>query len=410
MTKQFLASVIATVIIAGGSWSQMQIDFYDSLEYKHQIILNGNLDFSSSAIQNDITSKFYKGGFIDEQMKDNSFDRHKAINRAGADIGGELIYRIFTKKVFKNKNWGMQVQLGYHNFGGILYSDDLFGLAFYGNERYLGDTISMSGTDLSLVSFQKIGFGFIDAKTKSSVSFNYYNISDRISGNFRDLEVMQTADGSDVNIVMDGEVEMGQSESFNQGIGFGFDVDMRMNVSWYKEREAKFQFLARNVGFGYMNQNQKRYSFDTTIYYSGFQFSDIIGDNAIVTDSVNLLDTLGINSTEVNPVFMLPGFVQVGKMVDRNSEYKVQAFFGIRVYPTLIYNPYVFAGIDYRPLDWLNIGASLSYGGFAKFKAGLYAGLGWDKFQAGFGTDNMIGVVSKKGNGQSLYIKLKCTI
>lgn len=410
MGKAFLASVITTVFIATGSWSQMQISEYDTIEYNHQIILDGVLDFSAGAIENDITSKFYRGGFIDEQMKDNSFNKHKAINRAGADIGGELIYRNFNRKIFKNKNWGMQFQLGYNNFGGILYSDDLFGLAFYGNDRYIGDTIKMSGTDLSLVSFQKFGFGLVDAKTKSSVSLNFYNISNRVSGNFRDLEVAQSADGNDVSIMMDGEVQMGQSASFNQGFGFGVDIDYRLTVAWYKERDAKIQFLAKNVGFAYMNQSQKQYSFDTTINYSGLTFEDIIGDNAIIADSVNLLDTLGINSTDVNPVFMLPGFIQAGKMVDRNSEYKLQSFFGLRVYPTLIYTPYVFVGADYKALDWLNVGASVSYGGFAKFKTGIYANLAWDKFQAGFGTDNIIGMVSKKGNGQSIFLKLRCTI
>jgi len=408
--KAFLTTVLLTAFFAVDSWAQMQIDSYDTVEYNQEFFLSGVADFSASAIENNITTKFYKGGFIDEQMKDKSFDKHKAINRAGADIGGELVYRNYKTKIFKNKNWGMQFQLGYNNFGGVLYSNDLFGLAFYGNERYIGDTIKMSGTDLSLVSFQKFGFGLVDAKTKSSVGLNVYNISNRVSGNFRDLEIAQSADGNDVSILMDGEVEMGQSGKFNQGFGVGVDVDFRLTVAWYKKRDAKIQFLAKNVGFGYMYENQKQYSFDTTINYSGLTFSDLIGDNAIIADSVNLLDTLGINSSDVNPVFMLPGFIQVGKMVDRNSEYKLQSFFGVRVYPTLIYNPYVFAGADYKALDWLNVGASFSYGGFAKFKTGIYANLSWDKFQAGFGTDNIIGMVSKKGNGQSLYIKLRCTI
>ena len=97
-----------------------------------------------------------------------------------------------------------------------------------------------------------------------------------------------------------------------------------------------------------MNESQKRYSFDTTILYTGFEFSDLIGDNAILSDSINLLDTLGIASSDVNPVFMLPGYLQVGKMIDRNSSYKLQSFFGIRLYPTLIYSPYVFAGVNYK--------------------------------------------------------------
>ncbi|NRA12343.1 MAG: hypothetical protein HRT57_10350, partial [Crocinitomicaceae bacterium] len=357
-----------------------------------------------------IISKFIKGGFIDDQMKDASFDKHGAINRIGGELSGEIIYRNYGTKIFKNKNWGMQFQGGYYTFGGALYSNDLFGLVFYGNERYLGDTISMSGTDLSMVSFQKIGFGLVDAESKSSVIFNLYNISNRVSGDFRDLEIAQTTDGMNVDLLMDGVVEMSQNSKFSQGIGFGFDTDFRLTVAWYKDRDAKIQFIAKNFGFGYMHESQKRYSFDTTFSYSGFDFEQIIGDNAILNDSVNVLDTLGIQSTESNPFFILPGYLQVGKMIDNNSEYKLQSFFGVRVYPTLIYSPYIFAGANYKPLDWLNVGASVSFGGFAGFKAGLYSNLTWDKFKMGIGTDNFIGMVSKKGNGQSLYLKLQCII
>ena len=390
------------------TWSQMQIGTYDTIEYSNDILINGVVDYSANSIEKDIMSKFYKGGFIDEAMKDKSFDKHRAINRAGLDIGGDIVYRNYTTKIFKNKNWGMQFQAGYYNFGGVLYSDDLFGLAFYGNERYLGDTIKMSGTDISFTAFQKFGFGLVDAKTKSSLSLNLYNISNRVSGDFRDLDIIQSEDGMDVSVIMDGEVEMGQSSSFSQGLGVGVDVDYRLNVAWYKERDAKIQFLARNVGFGFMTETQQRYSFDTTINFSGFRFSEILGDNALLSDSVNLLDTLGIQSTDVKPVFMLPGYLQVGKMVDQNSEYQLQSFFGARVYPTLIYSPFVFAGVDYKPIDWLHVGASVSYGGFAGFKTGLYTHMNWDKIQVGLGTDNIIGLVHKSGNGESLFIRLRC--
>ncbi|MFT6984208.1 MAG: hypothetical protein ACJAUD_002988, partial [Crocinitomicaceae bacterium] len=101
MIKVYLTTVFATVIIAGSSWSQMQTNSYDSIEYNHQIILNGTGDYSASGIENGITSKFVRGGFIDDQMKDASFDKHGAINRVGVDLSGELIYRYFGTKIFK---------------------------------------------------------------------------------------------------------------------------------------------------------------------------------------------------------------------------------------------------------------------------------------------------------------------
>ena len=107
---------------------------------------------------------------------------------------------------------------------------------------------------------------------------------------------------------------------------------------------------------------------------------------------------------------MLPGFLQVGKMIDQNSRSKVQSFFGTRVYPALIYNPFVYFGVDCKPYDWLHAGANFSFGGFAGFKAGVYANLTWNTFQIVLGTDNFVGLVYKEGNGESLFIRLKCRL
>ncbi|MBL4862729.1 MAG: hypothetical protein JKY09_06910 [Crocinitomicaceae bacterium] len=411
MIKKLLVSVLLfNLCVPAQSIGQLQLNAYDSLEYSHEIVVEGGIDYSASSIQKDFISKFYKGGFIDEQMKDNSFNKHRAINRFGFDAGGQLEYRNYTAKLFKNKNWGFLVRAGYQNFGGLLYGQDLFGLVFYGNDRYLGDTINMSGTDLSFVSYQKLGFGFIDAKSKSNVSLNVYNISDRVSGDFRDLNVIQSAIGDEVQVVLDGEVQMKQNLKFNQGIGFGLDVDLRLSVAWYNERTAHIQFLARNVGFAYMYEKQKAYTFDTTLIFTGFRFDQLIGENSILNEHTDLLDSMGIHSSEVNRTFMLPGYLQIGKMVDKQSEYKLQSFFGVRLYPTLIYSPFIFAGADYKATNWLHVGGNLSFGGFAGFKTGVYTSFDWGKCNIGMATDNLVGLIHRKGNGESLFIRLKCAI
>jgi hypothetical protein len=396
---------------SGVANAQMHLDSYDTLTKSQEISIQGVVDYSASSLQNQLTNKFIFGGEISTAIKDLSNEKHKAINRAGIDAGGEISYSNYDINLFKNKDWGIRINAGYHNFGGVLYSKDLFGLAFYGNEPFLGDTLSMSGTDVSFTSFQKVGFGFIAPKTRSSASINFYNISNRINGDFRGLEIIQTADGNSVDLAMDGEVELPQNNKFSQGVGVGFDLDFKISVAWYKERTARIQFLAKNVGFGYMHEAQKKYSFDTSFVYSGLRFDQIIGDNSLLGDSTaSLLDTVGITAGTSNPFFVLPGFFQVGKMVDLNSEYKLQSFFGARVYPTLIYSPFVFAGVDYRAVEWLNVGASLAYGGFAGLKGGIYANMNWDKIQMGLGTDNLTGIVSGKGNGSSMYLRLACRL
>ena len=404
--KKFL---IVFVGFAGlGVNAQMEVDIQDSTVYNNEFCVNGVIDYGATAVQNGLSNKFIFGGRIDSTLKDNSLNRHLGVNRIGFNAIGEVYYRNYNARVFKNKNWGFEVGGGSNYFGGVLYARDMFGLAMYGNLDYVGDTLQMSGMDISYTSMQKIGFGLFDMKSKSSVRLNFYNISSRISADFRDLEVIQSEDGYEVSLAMDGEVEMTQSSKFNQGFGVGVDLDFRIPITWLNEKEAYMQFKAENLGFGYMYEAQRKYSFDTLINYDGFRFQQLMGEGDYFSDTMNILDTLGIKSSDVKKGFMLPGFIQVGKMVDRHADCKLQSFFGIRIYPTLIYSPFAYAGVDYKFSDHVRAGASVSYGGFSGIRVGAYGQFDWDKIGIGLGSDNFSGFMRSGGNGTSLYVRAIC--
>lgn len=399
--------------ILGGShhvFSQSLPLGYDTLSHSHELKLDGSVDFYGSAVQMALTSKFIKGGFITEDIKNSSFERHKGINRFGGVFGGDIEYRNYTSRMFKNKDWGFVVKGGYHLFAGMLYSKDLFGLVFYGNEPFRGETMDMSGLDISYMAFQKVGFGFIAPKSKSSITFNVYNVSDRISGDFRTFELSQDELGDEVTLTLDGEFQLKNNAKFNQGIGVGFDADFKLPIAWMNDRTAFIQFEARNIGFAYMYEKQKVYSIDTTLVLSGFSFDDIMGEENLFSDSLDVLDTLGVRSTEKNVTSLLPGYIQIGKMVDDHCTNQLQSFFGIRLYPTLIYSPYVFAGLDYAPIKALRLGLSASYGGFGGFRAGFYIHSKFSNYSIGLGSENVIGFFSKKASGQSLQMRLKWVI
>lgn len=390
------------------AFSQLIPENYDTLKLSHELIIRGNADYFGTAIQNDMLSKFIRGGNITEDIKNNSLDHHKAINRIGGIGDAEIEYRNYDKHLFKKKDWGFNVKVGYSIFAGLLYSKDLFGGIFYGNDRYQGETMDFSGTKLSYMNFQKVGIGLIDAKSKSSVTLNFYNVSDRFSGEINEAQIFQHEDGSAIDVVLDGEFEMKRNLKFNQGIGIGLDADFKIPVNWIKDRKAFIQFKVQDVGVAYMYEKQKVYSIDTSFTFTGLQINDLIGENAIFNESFDILDTLGLKSTEKNRTVLLPGYIQAAKMVDDLQDHKWQSFFGVRVYTTLLYNPYVFGGIDFKAAKWLHIGASVSYGGFGKLRGGLYAGAKFGNYSIGLSSENVMGWFSKKNSsGQSLNIRLR---
>lgn len=404
-----LLNIIVVIFISFSSLAQLLPIQFDTNRVNTEIILNGYGDYAGNSIEKAITGKFlFSGGYIDDDIKQRSFDRHRAINRLGVDVSAEADYRAYNVNLFKSNKWGIVVKAGYSAFGGVIYSKDFFGLAMYGNAMYLGDTIDMSGMDASLTTFQKIGFGCISQISKSSVVFNIYNINQRFKANFRDFSLIQSEAGDQMILEMDGVVSAPQNKSFTQGLGFGLDFDFKIPISWKEDETAFLQFQAKNVGVGFMIEEQVNYSMDTLINYDGFTFEEIMGSSSVLSDSIDFLDTLGIRKTTNKPVFLLPGFVQVAKIVDDLSDRKLQSFYGFRVYPTLIYSPLIYAGLDYKPTDWVRLGAQLSYGGFAGFRAGFYSSFSFSNYNVGLGSENLLGFFTDKASGQSLILRLRC--
>ena len=117
--------VLGVLVLPLNALAQLQFEHYDTTEFKNEIIVNAIGDYSASSIRKEISSKFIRGGMIDEAMKNSSFDKHRNVNRAGGVVKGEVIYRN-SHRIFKKKDWGMQFKAGYQTFGGLLYSKDFF--------------------------------------------------------------------------------------------------------------------------------------------------------------------------------------------------------------------------------------------------------------------------------------------
>ena len=151
-------------------WCPVQHDTL--IKSKNEIIFSGCANYSSTSLNNSLTKKLFYGGEITEAIKDKSFKLHGDLNRFGTDISAEIEYRNFSVNLLKHKNWGFVVKAGYYSFLAAQYSKDLFGVTFYGNEMYQGQLASFSGTKISAYSFEKLGFGWLDKKSKSSVCLN----------------------------------------------------------------------------------------------------------------------------------------------------------------------------------------------------------------------------------------------
>jgi hypothetical protein len=387
------------------SWLPIQQDTL--LEKRHELIFSGTADYASTSLHKSLTQKLFYGGEITDEIKDKSLKLHRGINQFGSDLNAEIEYRNFQVNLFGKSTWGFTVKAGYYSFINALYSKDLFKLGFYGNDSFIGSAASISGTQFAAYGYQKIGFGWLDKKSKSSVSLNIYNLSNYSDALVRTGEIFQSQTIDSLSIAFDGRASFTNDTSFFKGFGAGLDADIRLTVPTKNNNVVYYQFLAKNVGFTSLRESMNRYSGDTVFTFTGLTLNQALNGGSFLDSNFSVLDTLGVQQSQAKTTVFLPGFLQFSKLVDANSTRKLQEFYGIRLFLSSIYNPLVFAGLDYRihlgNANTLNVGLNACYGGFSKFRFGLYSSLRIKNWNLGLASENIIGKT-----GQSILIRIQC--
>lgn len=367
--------------------------------------LNGQVGVSGTALQKDIFGKLLFGGYIDQEMKDASFEKHNPVNRFGVTAQNDITYFHASKKLFGSEqlNWG--VRAGYNAVGALTYSDDLFGAIFYGNQKYLGDTIFFSNNRGRLTQFQTLGIGVQMKKNGSYLFLNAVNVQNYFDLSFRKSYLAQNTDASDLDLSLRGSAAYALGNELNKGFGFSFDGAYNMRVQWLKEKSALFEVSVHNVGLAKINQ-MVQYEADSTYSYSGFTFNQLTSDaSPFKRDDFNVLDSLGIQRDTISKWIALPGYFQLSKNVDLLSDLKVQSYFGVRIYPSLNINPSAYLGVFYRPVKAFSVAGMVAVGGMAKVRYGLTVGYHSKQFQFTLGSDDIDGWVTKTAYGQSLVLR-----
>lgn len=391
----------------GQLWLPIQ---YDTTLIEQEIILSGDNSYNSSSVRNSLADRLFRGGKISDEVINSSYNVHNGLNRLGKNLQVEFEYRNYKVKIFGNENWGFLVKGGYYLIGSAAYSDDLFGLVFKGNDHFLGSNAEFSGTTMNVTGFQKVGFGVISKKGKSSITLNFVNVSNKYKGQLQTGLLTQDTDASYIDLEVDGSFSYTDKNQFSNGMGAAVDLDFKIPFQWLNERKAYIQLQAKNLGVAYMNQGMKRYSADSTYHYSGFNFEQVINNQSIFGNDFSVLDSLQIQTERKKNWIALPCVFQAAKLIDENYQGKLQSFFGLRLYPTLSYSPLLYLGLNYNPENFLDLGIVGSYGGFGGFRTGFYSNVNLLKIQIGIGTEDFLGFISKNAFGESLNLRVRCKL
>lgn len=373
---------------------------YDTLVHKSEWSLNGFEDFGATSLTNELFGKFIFGGSIDTPLKDQTFANHGSVNRIGFTLQTELNYINYRQNNTK-RNFGIIVKTGIYGIGSAVYSKDLAGLTLFGNQHYLGQSIDFSGSKIDVMSFQKIGFGFIHKKTKSYITVNAYGINAFAKGGFQNGQLFQSSNGDSLSVLLKGTMSYAYSNSLYAGYGIGIDGEYNLPFLINENRTAILQLSAKNIGLGFTTSPVITYDMSSGHNYTGATFDQLFNQSSGWTNTA-LLDSLGIKKTEdKNQFFFLPGFLQIGKIADAMSNRNLQSIFGIRMYFIAGYSPLLYVGGNYKLGKYLQIGCVGSYGGFTNFRASVFGALRLNHLTIKLASEDIYGSFSNQGRGQA---------
>lgn len=374
---------------------------YDSTIFNNQINIEGNAFELSTSLYNNFTRKLIFGGEIKRELSEEVLKKQKEFNRLGGGIRLAIEYRA-SHLIFKSKpNWSWMINVSEEvHFDGE-YTDDFFGLVFIGNENYLGKTTNLTNTYGRFDQYISIGGGIHDRKSKSFVTLNAI-----LPQNFFQLDIDKGTmafdeSGDQIDLRFQGDVMMANSYSFFKGLGAAVNFDFNIPFGHSDRFNGVIRLSGRNIG-GYQIHNGRYLEMDIDESYSGFALNDLVGDKQFP----KLMDTLGIEESTTSKFKLLPGFLQVGKVVSKKPDVKVQSFFGVRMYTNRVYRPMVYAGIHYQPITNFSIGAQGSFGGYGNFRLGFYANYSNENLVIGLGTEDLLGAILGKQFGHSGLIRM----
>jgi hypothetical protein len=385
------------------------------MTHGNQLKINSELNYSASKVQNKFMDKFIKGGHIDEELKQLTFDRIDDNNTIGGVIGANVVFRDFNTVLFKKKpRYGYQIGYGYHILAGGSYGKDVFELAFYGNAGSPERKFDLDNLQFNYQSFHKLSFGFFDKKSKSSLTLSYIHGTNYMDFSMFDGSIRASDTTSNLVLVLDGHFHQSNAKKgffAPNGWGLALDAEFILPMKWFKDKKAFFQIKVENLGFIRWNEQSTVYQKDTVYSFNGFEIDNISNIGSLTGDGQSIADTLNIKAENKRITSWLPASFTFAKIYDTHNSAKFQSIFGIQVLTQGGFRPIGYAGVVYKPVKWFYTGIHLMYGGFGQFRGGLQLNFrAKEKYSFHLSTNDIIGLVSSIGTGRSLHFGMKFDI
>jgi hypothetical protein len=399
--------IISTLFIITFGWLLGQNTLperYDTSVYKQEFILQSKYDLFSTSLPNYFTNQLIFGGGISTQETKTLVENSHFTNTIGLEANSELEYRNLA--IFPTKKWGLVFKTSINTINSCHYTKDMLGLILQGNSAYLGKAIQLNPSSLQSISYYKFGIGFIHKTSKNNFSINVYSIKNYINS-MLSYGALYVSDSSSLALLdVSGNSTSYYASGNSQNVGIGLDFDLKIPVTTFTDSKIFIQITAKNFGVGILTKEVHYYAADTNYQFQGFSLQTI--ENLAHSSKTNeqQLQALTIYNSTKKRYIPLYGYIQIHKVNPIYSSQQIQSIFGARIYPSISYLPYLYAGIQLKIGKKSVLGIYENYGITNQFRTGMYLETRFSGFNLTLGSENIIGSFRSQGYGRSVQCKI----
>jgi hypothetical protein len=333
-----------------------------------------NIDGQSSSSLNN--AMLNASGFIDNNLKDENYERLGDLNRGGTSSDAKIFYRRRYAEIRGIKNLGFYFALEHHYLDENMFTKDLYRLTFYGNKEYAGKCADLTNTARHYLNYYQLKAGLerISGNSRHRYGANLaFNMGNRLN-TFRFYEPSGLfTNSTGTELILKSDAEYNESDTartdWYQLNGFGAGLDIF--YEFRKEGKFKILFSIENLGFIRWNNQYMHFAEKEHYSYSGFDVNNVFEISESISPSgdtlMNYIYTHGERAA-----------ASIGTPADIKLRY-TQLLLSGKVEMNLLAHYRAFSYMmpllqwdaTYALGEALKAGPVLSYGGYTGFNAGL---------------------------------------
>jgi len=384
-------------------------------ENKPGSALGAGFDYgvNSSSVTVKFFNFFYRGDFIDTDLKESVFRKIKDKNRLGFDLNYGLWYVHNPDSAsLKSTSWFVGFRNRMH--ADAQFTGDLFKTYFAGNKQFAGQTASLGESRFNYLSYRQLqlGMSFLSDKGEAKVRFgaglSFLKGEKNINLFLSKGDVFTDADGQFIDVDM--ALEVRNSDNSNKKFfdmkGYGASVDLFLGI---EKPKSIIRFELSDFGFIDWNQNAKSTHNDTAIHFEGLSIDNLfeIGDSLVNSlDADSIKTEMGFITENIDYSTPLPALIHLGYIHKTKENLRINAGFAYRMAAN--YSPYIYVGTEHKFKSNFNINTRFAWGGYGTYNIGVGMSKQFGKgFKVSLGTNNLEGlIITKAANGVGAYVNL----